>query len=166
MFGPFAVWFVVVIIAMPYFLRASLVFPAIAAGIPDATFKNALAVSKGMGWRMVGTYLVGAFALMVMLMLGMIAFAIAAAIVGGLASLISPNIAAVIFVPLGLVFYVGIYLYMSAFYAGFPATVLIQILPDFHDRWNELSGKAPSEPTPPPSEEFTLSSYGKKKDED
>lgn len=159
-------WFVFAIIAAPYFMRASLVFPAISAGIPDATFKNALAVSRGMGWKLVGTYFVAAFALMVILLLGMIALMIVGGIFGGIASLISPSAFAVIFVPVGFVLYVAIYLYMAAFYAGFPALVLIQILPDFHSRWDTLSGKGPDKSAPPPSEEFKLSTYGKKKGED
>lgn len=162
----FFAFFITIILLAPYFIRASLVFPAIAAGLPDATFKNALAVSKGMGWRMLGAYFVSLFALMVIMMLGMIALMIAGAIFGGIASLIgAASAVAIVTIPLGLVFYVGLYLYMAAFYAGFPAIVLMQILPDFHDRWDQLSGGTPSDSTPPQSDEFKLSSYGKRKDE-
>ncbi len=139
LFGPMLVWAGVVIVSLPYALRASLVFPAIAAGLPDPTFRNALAVSKGMGWRIVGTYMAAGFALVLMILLGMIALMILTAIIGGIAVLVGGSSAAkIVIVPFVFVFYIVAYLYMGAFYAGFPALVLMQILPDFEHRWKAL----------------------------
>ena len=160
----FFAFFITMILLAPYLMRATLVFPAIAAGLPEPTFRNALSVSKGMGWRMFGAYFVSIFALMIMMMLAMIALVIAGDIFGGIASLVGGSAAvAAIGVPLGIVFYLVMYLYMGALYAGFPAIVLMQILPDFHDRWNQLSGNAPAEEEQSATEEFKLSSYGQKK---
>ena len=120
-----------------------LVFPAVAAGIPDATFRNVFLISRGLGWKMVGTYIATIFTMMILMFVVMIVFAIVVAIGAAIAQAIGPWLS-VLALPFMILLYAAFYLYMLGYYGAFGAVVLMQLLPDYHDRWEELSGRGPT----------------------
>ncbi len=127
---------IVLILLYPYVMRAMLVFPAIAAGLPDPTFRNAFDVSRGLGWYMVGAYLLSALAMQVIMMAAMIALAIVSAIIFGILYAIGGQIFAGL---LGIVFFLlyPIMIFsMMAVYGSVPAFSLMQMIPDMNDRWH------------------------------
>jgi hypothetical protein len=131
----FLALFVIIIVSMPYMARAALVFPAVAAGLPEPTFENAFQVSQGLGWRMVGANILSMLVLQVALAIIAIIFAILGAIVAVLFGNLAVSFLGLLF----LLFYPFFLLVIASVYTSIPALVLMQLLPAYADRWQELS---------------------------
>lgn len=128
----FGLFFIVMILLYPLMMRAMLVFPAIAAGLPDPTFRNAFNVSRGHGWHMVGAYLLSALAMQLILMGVMIAIMI----VVGILTFILPLVGGLLMGLVFLVLYPVMMFSMMAVYTSVPAFSLMQMIPDMNDRWH------------------------------
>ncbi len=126
---------IVMILLYPYMMRAMLVFPAIAAGLPDPTFRNAFGVSQGLGWYMVGAYLLSALAMQVIMMAAMIALVIVSAIISGILYAIGGQIFAGLVGVAVFLLYPIMMFSMMAVYGSVPAFSLMQMIPDMDDRW-------------------------------
>lgn len=137
--APFFAFMLLIVLLMPYAMRAQLVFPAIAADLPEATFRNVFGVSRGLGWRMAGAYMVTILAMILVMFVVMIGVMILVAIGAALGQVVG-TIVVIVGGALAMATYVVVYLGMAAVYAGFSAIVLMQLLPDFHQRWKDLSG--------------------------
>lgn len=162
-FALFAVFFVCIIMLLPVVMRASLVFPAIAARLPEPTFGNAFDVSRGQGWRMVGAY----FLMIILMQVLLMAVTLALFIVGGILAAVGGEIVASI---LGLILSVAmLFLYpaLIAVYANIPALVLMQLLPPFEGRWQQLLNRETGDQGPPSDTPDTQGlEYGRSKKSD
>lgn len=135
-------YFIGLILLIPFISRASLVFPNVAANLPDMSFTQAIALGKGNGWKIYFTMFVSMFALQLIFMAVMIVVLIASTLLSlvlGAFGAFIPMIVMIILYPMMMIAWPSIM-------AGAPALVLLQLKPDLNDRWLQLTeGAIPEE---------------------
>lgn len=146
-------FFILLIVAIPYVSRLAIAFPMIAGDAEDNSFSAALALTRGMGWRI----FLAQFCTMLLAYLGMFALMMVVMIVFAILGAISGFLMIVVAIPamIGLIiFLVAMYLLMVTPHV----LIYMQLSPEHVERWAELSAK-PTKTDPP-----TKSDDGKPKD--
>lgn len=160
---------VITFILMPVFCRLSLVLPNIAADFPKMTYRAALKISIGKGWKIYfSTFLTGFIFVLVMLIL-----AIVLGVFVGLLAVFSGSVGTALIVIISLIIDPLYYVTLSAVMAGSSALILLQLKPELNDRWLALKvyedlGGEPDTSTSLNSENSntrlnTVHSYGRRK---
>jgi len=128
------VFLIAMIFLTPLVNRLLILFPMIAGDVDDSSFKKALALTKGMGWKIffcyLGTLLL-AYILMFIVMLGIMAITALAAFI---MSAFSAIIMFVIAVPSMII--------MLTIVASVYALIFMQLSPEYAERWAEVSGQS------------------------
>lgn len=137
--------FVGIIFLMPFVSRLHLIFPALAAGLPETNVANVLTLTKGMGWKIFFTLWLAQFAVMLIFM-GVL---IVTLIVGLIFSAVSAYVGGLISGLLFIVAYAVFALVIIGVSGGAPALIIMQLHDDLHERWRSLIGESDNSTKPP-----------------